>query len=65
MSQIDPDESARRRAAVESARHSTKLEGGRSDAEVHAIQERWVSGEIELDQLDALILAAHPTTAPQ
>ena len=59
------DEVARRRVIVDGARHSTALEGGRASDEVHAIQERWVVGEITLDELDALVLELHPTSAPQ
>lgn len=62
---ITAAEAARRRAIVEDARHSTALEGGRSTDEVHAIQDRWASGEITLDELDALVLELHPTLAPQ
>lgn len=30
---------------------------------VHAIQDRWIAGEITLADLDALVLELHPTTA--
>lgn len=62
---ITAAEVERRRAIVADVRHSTALEGGGSSAAVHAIQDRWVAGEITLDELDAMVLELHPTTAPR
>lgn len=44
------DEDARRRV-VDQARHSTELEGGRTDPAARALQERYVAGEISADEL--------------
>ncbi len=44
-------EYARRRSAVDEARHSSEMEGGRSTPEGHADQEAYVAGEISVDQL--------------
>lgn len=44
-------EERRRRLAVDEARHSTELEGGRSDAAARALQERYVAGDLSVDEL--------------
>lgn len=62
---ITPAEVERRRVIVADVRRSTAIESGGSSAEVHAIQDRWVTGEITLDDLDAMVLELHPTTAPR
>lgn len=48
---ITEAEAARRRRAVDKARHSSELEGGRSSAAQRDAQEAYVRGEIEIDQL--------------
>jgi hypothetical protein len=48
---ITEAEAARRRRAVDKARHSSEMEGGRSSEEHRAAQEAYVRGEIEIDQL--------------
>jgi hypothetical protein len=62
---ISSAEVARRRAILDDVRHSTALEGGRSSDEVHAAQDRWAAGEITYDELGAIVLRLHPTSAPQ
>ena len=62
---VSPAEVARRRAILDDVRHSTDLEGGRSSDEVHAAQDRWAAGEITYDELGAIVLELHPTSAPQ
>ena len=44
-------EQARRRRAVDKARHSTEMEGGRSSCANREAQEAYVRGEIEVDEL--------------
>jgi len=48
---ITAAERARRRRAVDQARHSTEMEGGRSSDANRDAQEAYVRGEIEIDQL--------------
>ncbi|PPK91897.1 hypothetical protein CLV92_12016 [Kineococcus xinjiangensis] len=48
---ISAAEQERRRRQVETVRASTELEGGRSDDEARAEQDRWVRGEIDVDEL--------------
>jgi hypothetical protein len=59
------DTTAWRQSVVDNARASTALEGGSTGPEIHAIQDRWVAGEITLDDMDALILKMYPTSARQ
>ncbi|WP_329484166.1 antitoxin VbhA family protein [Kribbella sp. NBC_01484] len=51
--QADPRLSTReeRAAVVASVRHSTELEGGRSTDFARELQEQWVEGRIDLDEL--------------
>lgn len=44
-------EQARRRRAVDKARHSTEMEGGRSSCAHRDAQEAYVRGKIEVDEL--------------
>ena len=44
-------EQARRRRAVDKARHSTEMEGSRSSCANREAQEAYVRGEIEVDEL--------------
>ncbi|WP_380169762.1 hypothetical protein [Jannaschia sp. R86511] len=49
---IDGDDGvARRRAFVDEARHSTVLEGGLTSPAARALQERYVAGDFDVDQL--------------
>lgn len=48
-----PLEQRRRRQARNEARHSTELEGGRTDPVTRALQERYVTGGISIDELGA------------
>ena len=48
---ITQAEAARRRRAVDKARHSSEMEGGRSSEAHRAAQEAYVRGEIEIDEL--------------
>ena len=45
---ITQTEAARRRRAVDKARHSSEMEGGRSSEAHRAAQEAYVRGEIEI-----------------
>ncbi|MFI5736164.1 antitoxin VbhA family protein [Kribbella sp. NPDC051587] len=47
---ISDAETAQRAAAVESVRHSTELEHGRSTDAGRALQDAWAAGELTLDQ---------------
>lgn len=51
-----------RRWRIEQIRHSTELEGGRSNDAARAIQDRWVQGEIDEDELVQLTLELHRET---
>ncbi|QFG69715.1 hypothetical protein [Ornithinimicrobium pratense] len=51
MSRITAEERERRRRAVDNARHSTEMEGGRSSENMREAQEAYVRGEIDLDDL--------------
>lgn len=44
-------EHARRRRAVDQARHSSEMEGLQSDPEGRALQERYVVGELSVTEL--------------
>ena len=48
---ITPQEQARRRRAVDAARHSSEMEGARSDEPTRADQEAYVRGELTVDDL--------------
>ncbi|HEY3561804.1 MAG TPA: hypothetical protein VGL05_30270 [Kribbella sp.] len=48
-----------RAAAVASVRHSTELEGGRSTDAARALQDQWVKGDIDLDELGRRTRALH------
>lgn len=48
---ITEPEAARRRRAVDKARHNSGMEGGRSSEAHRAAQEAYVRGQIEIDQL--------------
>jgi hypothetical protein len=45
-----PDQAARA-ATIASVRHSSELEGGRSSDAARAIQDLWIAGEIDTDEL--------------
>lgn len=51
MSQITAEEQARRRRAVDSARHSIEMEGGRLSERIREAQEAYVRGELDIDDL--------------
>lgn len=51
MSQITAQEQARRRSAVDNARHSIEMEGGRSSERLREAEEAYVRGELEVDDL--------------
>ncbi|WP_454778713.1 antitoxin VbhA family protein [Georgenia muralis] len=48
---ISPEEQARREQYVAEVRHSTEMEGGRSDDASRDLQDRWARGEITLEEL--------------
>ena len=48
-----------RRQATERIRHSTEMEGGRSSDEVREIQDRWVRGEITIEEMGLLTRALY------
>lgn len=54
MSEITRAEHAQRRRAVDSARHSIEMEGGRSSERMREAEEAYVRGDLELDDLIAL-----------
>lgn len=54
---VSPEEQARRAAHVAQVRHSTEMEGGRSNDEARADQDAWVRGEISADELVARAIA--------
>lgn len=47
---ISPEEQIKRRYNVEQAFHSTRLEGGEPSKESIDLADRWVRGEITLDE---------------
>lgn len=51
MTQITAEEVARRRRAVDNARHSTEMEGGRSSESMREAEEAYVRGELDLQDL--------------
>lgn len=51
-----------RRWSIEQVRHSTELEGGRSNDAARSIQDRWVRGEIDDDELVRLTQELHRET---
>lgn len=53
---IEPSEWARRRRIIVEVRDSSRLDGGESLPEVQALQDRWVEGEITLDELRERVL---------
>lgn len=55
---ITDDERAARRRAVDEARHSIEMEGGRTDDDFRSVEEAFVRGEIEIDDLVARALRA-------
>lgn len=55
MTSMSDDQQREKRAwAVEQARHSSEMEGGRTSEEVRALQDRYVRGEVSADELVAL-----------
>lgn len=50
---LTADEQNARRRAVDDARHSIEMEGGRSSDAMRAAEEAYVRGEIEIDDLVA------------
>lgn len=54
MSQITAEEQDRRRRAVDNARHSIEMEGGRASERLREAEEAYVRGELEIDDLIAL-----------
>lgn len=62
-SRLDPVERDRRQQIVDEARTSTALEGGRASDAVHELQDRWVEGEITLEQMHAEVRRLRPSTA--
>jgi hypothetical protein len=52
---ISAEESARRKAAIDYARGSVRLEGFVLDAEVEQLNQRYISGEISGDEHSAAI----------
>ena len=48
---VIPQEQARRRKAVDAARHSSEMEGARSDEPTRTDQEAYVRGELTVDDL--------------
>lgn len=53
VTDITPEEQARRRRAIDHARASSALEGQVSDEATRADQEAYVRGEIDVDELVA------------
>ncbi|XVX18677.1 hypothetical protein ACQP1U_09925 [Actinomycetota bacterium] len=68
---IADEERAERRRRIEEARHSSELEGTRSDDAARAIQDDWAEGRITTDEMIERTLrptapgpaAAGPSTA--
>jgi hypothetical protein len=56
---ITPEEMARRRKALERADAHNRIEGIMPNPETEQIFEAFVRGEIELDEMQPLIQAAH------
>lgn len=54
---ISAEERAHRRWLIDDARHSSAMEGARSSEATWALQERWVAGEIDLDEFIELTKA--------
>lgn len=52
--ELDEQEQQRRQAILNFARRSTELEGGQTDAQARAIQDRWARGEIDGEEMTAL-----------
>lgn len=48
---ITEAERARRRRAINQARHSSEMEGMQSDPEARALQEQYVAGELSVTEL--------------
>lgn len=59
---LTPEEIEERRWHVRQIRHSTELEGGRSNDAARAIQDRWVRGEIDDDEWVWLTQELHRET---
>ncbi|MGW8566694.1 antitoxin VbhA family protein [Isoptericola sp. NPDC055881] len=59
---ISDEERAQRAADAARVRHSTELEGGRSSDAARAIQEAYVRGEIDADELVRRTKALHAIT---
>ncbi|GAA2842539.1 antitoxin VbhA family protein [Kribbella solani] len=58
--QADPQLTREERAtAVASVRHSTELEGGRSTDAARALQDQWIDGRIDVDELGRRTRALH------
>lgn len=58
VTMIEPSEWARRRRIILNVRHSSRLDGAESSAEVQRLQDQWVEGEISLDELRDRVLKA-------
>lgn len=56
---ITEEERQRRRVEVDRARHSIEMEGGRVSDEVQQLQEAYVRGEFDVDELVRRGLAVH------
>ena len=50
---IPSEERQRRREVVDAARHSSEMEGGRSSDEFREVQEAYVRGEIDVEDVIA------------
>lgn len=48
---LTPEERARRRRAVQAARHSSEMEGGRSSVQARADQDAYSRGELTVEDL--------------
>ncbi|WP_065961560.1 antitoxin VbhA family protein [Curtobacterium sp. UCD-KPL2560] len=61
--QLSDTECLRRQQIIDEARTSTELEGGRSSDEVHALQDRWVRGELTWQEVGAEVRRLHSSSA--
>lgn len=55
---ISATEQARRAEGLRQIRHSTEMEGGRTDDATRADQDRWARGEITTDELGDAVKAS-------
>lgn len=56
---ITDEERAARREGIDRARHSIEMEGGQVSDEARALQEAYVRGEFDVDELVARTRALH------